>query len=220
MPPSPVRSPITLPGAYAGVVTDMDGLLVDTDATWVQAKVILFGRRGVTFHEDDQRAVFGAAEIESATYFAERFGAPDSEIPAIRDEYMDIVHQLFEEPVLIKPGAVELIERLAGRAPLGLASNTRRSLADEILANTPFADHFDAITTGDEVTNAKPAPDVYLLACERLGIKPADAVALEDSPLGVAAAKSAGMDCIGVPSHPDEPLPEADVVVESLAELL
>jgi putative hydrolase of the HAD superfamily len=90
---------------------------------------------------------------------------------------------------------------------------------DEVLAGTPFADRFDAITAGDEAT-PKPAPDIYLLSCERLGVDPAEAVALEDSPLGVAAAKAAGMTCIGVPSNRDEPLREADYVVATLSELL
>ena len=210
---------LTLPGPYHAVVCDMDGLLVKTDPTWVRAKVILFERHGVQFRPADQTAVFGAAEIYSATYFTRRFGLPESEIPAIRHEYMDIVHELFLEPVAVNPGATELIERLAGNVPVGLASNTRRSLVDEVLANTPFGHRFDAITTGDEV-EPKPAPDVYLLACERLGVDPRTAVALEDSPFGVQAAKAAGMDCIGVPSDPDEPLDVADHVVRSLMELL
>lgn len=210
---------LTLPGPWKAVVFDMDGLLVHTEPTWVQAKVLLFGNYDVVFHEADQRAVHGAAEIESATYFTRRLGLPETEIPRIQGEYMDIVHQLFEEPVEVNPGAIELVERLTGSVPLGLASNTRRSLVDEVLAGTPLRDRFDAIATGDEV-EPKPAPDVYLLACQRLGIDAADAVALEDSPLGVAAAKAAGLACIGVPSYPDEPLPEADHRVASLMELL
>jgi HAD superfamily hydrolase (TIGR01509 family) len=214
-----VPARLTLPGPFKAVVSDMDGLLVKTDPTWVQAKVMLFGRYGVSFHEDDQRAVFGASEIHAATYFTMRLGLPQSEIPRIRDEYMTIVHRLFEDPIEINPGAAELVAHLAGRVPLGLASNTRRSLVDEVLANTPFAADFDAVATGDEV-EPKPAPDVYQLACRRLGVDPADAVALEDSPLGVTAAKAAGLTCIGVPSNPSEPLPTADFVVASLTELL
>ena len=80
-------------------------------------------------------------------------------------------------------------------------------------------DLFDAITTADEA-EPKPAPDLYLLSCERLSVDPAQAVALEDSLFGVRAAKAAGMTCIGVPSHPDEPLAPADHVIGSLTELL
>lgn len=214
-----LRPPLTLPGPWQAVVFDMDGLLVRTDPTWVRAKSILFERHGISFHPSDQRAVFGAAEVQSATYFTHRLGLPATEIENIRSQYMDIVHELFLEPVEVNPGAAELIEALAGTVPLGLASNTRRSLVDEILAGTPFARRFDAIATGDEV-DPKPAPDVYLLTCARLRVRPGAAVALEDSPLGVAAAKAAGMACIGVPSDRDHPLVEADHRVESLTELL
>jgi HAD superfamily hydrolase (TIGR01509 family) len=214
-----LRPSLALPGPWRAVVCDMDGLLVRTDPTWVRAKVILFERHGVEFHDSDQRAVFGAAEIHSATYFTRRFGLPESEIPAVRREYMDIVHELFREPVEINQGAGELLERLSGRVPLGLASNTRRTLVDEVLGNTPFGHLFDAITTGDE-TDPKPAPGVYLLACERLGVHPSEAVALEDSPVGVQAAKAAGMSCIGIPSNLQEPLTEADYQLDSLTRLL
>lgn len=219
MPPIASRPSLTLPGPYRAVVCDMDGLLIRTDPIWVQAKVALFERHGVEFHPTDHTAVFGAAEVHSATYFTERFGLPETEVQRVRREYMDIVHELFLQPVEVNPGATELIERLAGSVPLGLASNSRRTLVDEALSSTPFGHRFDAIATGDEA-RPKPAPDVYLLACERLGVDPGSAVALEDSPFGVEAAKAAGMDCIGVPSDPSEPLHLADHVVGSLTELL
>jgi HAD superfamily hydrolase (TIGR01509 family) len=210
---------LTLPGPYRAVVCDMDGLLVKTDPKWVRAKVVLFERHGVEFQPADHTAVFGAAEAYSATYFTQRFGLPETEVERIRREYMDIVHELFLEPVEVNPGATKLIERLSGDVPLGLASNSRRTLVDGVLSNTPFGHRFDAIATGDEV-EPKPAPDVYLLACERLDVDPGSAVALEDSPFGVEAAKAAGMACIGVPSDPAEPLRQADHVVGSLTELL
>jgi beta-phosphoglucomutase-like phosphatase (HAD superfamily) len=91
--------------------------------------------------------------------------------------------------------------------------------ADISLEETGLAGSFDSETTGDEVTRGKPAPDLFLMAAERLGIEPADAVVLEDSPLGVEAAKAAGMRVIAVLGHPGRevvfPVPP-DVVVESL----
>jgi HAD superfamily hydrolase (TIGR01509 family) len=197
----------------------MDGLLLDTVPLWMEAKHTVFGRRGLEFRAEDQRQVHGAHEDRVAAYFAQRFGAPEDEIPAIRDEYMAEVERLFERPVEMNPGAAELVGHLTGRIPLALASNSKRALVDRALSQTPFADRFDAVATGDEVT-PKPAADVYLLACTRLGIDPAGAVALEDSPLGVQAAKAAGMTCIAVPNDPTESMDHADHVVESLADLL
>jgi HAD superfamily hydrolase (TIGR01509 family) len=140
-------------------------------------------------------------------------------VPALRDEYIDIVGGLFEQGVEVTPGSVELLTSLTGRVPLGVASNSRRSLIDLALAAFPPEVRFDAIVSGEEA-RSKPAPDLYLLACHRLGVAPSMAVALEDSPTGVRAAQAAGLTCIGVPSDPRHPLLEADHVVASLSELL
>jgi HAD superfamily hydrolase (TIGR01509 family) len=82
------------------------------------------------------------------------------------------------------------------------------------------ADAFDAIVTSDDVAHPKPAPDLYLLACERLGVDPTDALALEDSPSGIAAAKAAGLTCIAVPQYAETDVSAADRVIDSLEELL
>ena len=76
---------------------------------------------------------------------------------------------------------------------LGLASNSPRFLVDDALAAAGLSDAFDTIVTSDDVEHAKPAPDIYLVACERLAVEPSEAVALEDSASGVAAAKAAGL---------------------------
>lgn len=217
--PTTVRPAVQLPGPYAAVVFDMDGLLVHTERQWLQAKTVLFERYGKQLTDADRQAVFGAAELRSVTYFAGRFGLPDDRIEALRQEYGAIIVELIEGGVEVTPGAAELIERLSGEVPLALASNTRRSLVDTVLDQTPFGDRFVAVCTGDETT-PKPAPDIYLLAAERLGVDAVDAIALEDSPTGVRAAKGAGMACIGVPSDPTEPLSDADYVIDSLTDLL
>jgi len=219
MSPRPASLAPRLPGRYAAVVADMDGLLVHTERQWLQAKVILFGRYGVKLTEADRAAVFGAADSDTAAYFAERFGMSAEQVPDLREEYLAIIADLFAGGVEVTPGAAELIDRMAGVVPLALASNTRRSLVELVLGSTPFGHRFDVIVTGDEAA-PKPAPDLYLLACARLGVEPAAAVALEDSPTGVAAAKAAGLTCIGVPSDPDTPLHQADIVIGSLAGLL
>jgi len=123
------------------------------------------------------------------------------------------------EQVESRPGAVELVERLRGRTRLGLASNSPRHLVDSALSTARITDAFDAIVTSDDAA-FKPAPDIYLLACERLGVSPEEALALEDSASGVAAAKAAGLTCIAVPQFAEIDVSAADRIIDSLEELL
>lgn len=210
---------IPLPGRFRAVVLDLDGLLVQTERLWSSAKVRLFARYGAEFRREDHLAVFGTSEEHTAHVFRRRLGLPEGSEEDLRREYTDIAAALFLEGVPVSPGAHELVATLRGRVPLGLASNTRAALVRRILAGAGMSDTFDVVVTGDEAL-PKPAPDLYLLACHRLGVGPADSVALEDSPTGVTAAKAAGLTVIGVPSAEEVPLPEADLVVGSLLDLL
>ena len=100
--------------------------------------------------------------------------------------------------------------------PIGVASNSPRGFVEAVLVGGGFdPDDFDASVSGDELENPKPAPDAYLEICARLGVESAAAVALEDSPLGVASARAAGLFVIGVPSLPEIEL-DADLVAPSL----
>jgi HAD superfamily hydrolase (TIGR01509 family) len=208
-----------LPGRFRAVVFDLDGLLVETETIWMEAKVRLFRAHGVEFSVDDHRAVFGTSEEFTAHTFLRRFGLGADQMQALIDEYLGTATTIFATGVETRPGATEIIAGLRGRAPLGLASNTRRALVDLILERAGLTGCFDAIATGDEA-QPKPAPDLYTLACARLGVAPVDAVAIEDSPTGVRAATAAGMTCIAVPSDSGVDLAEADLVVPSLLDLL
>jgi len=132
------------------------------------------------------------------------------------------MHDRVREQVHARPGAVELIAGLRDLegVRLGLASNSPRFLVTDALATAALADAFDAIVTSDDVEHGKPAPDIYLLACQRLGVDPSDAVALEDSASGVTAAKAAGLACIAVPMFAETDVSAADRVIGSLEELL
>jgi HAD superfamily hydrolase (TIGR01509 family) len=179
----------------------------------------MYQRHDAVYGHADHLAVYGSSDEFAARYFARCFGLGAEHEEAIRIEYLELVAALLEEGVPTRPGAHELIGALRGLVPLGLATNTRRPLVDVILRRSGLAGAFDQETTGDE-GRPKPEPDIYLLVCERLGVAPENAVALEDSPFGVQAAKAAGMTCIGVPSEPTADLARADRIVASLHELL
>jgi len=213
---------VPLTGRYRAVIFDMDGLLLDTETLWHEAEVELFRRHGGEFTWDDKMAVIGTSYEHTSVYFADRLGLPRERGAELVSEMLELMHGLVRRSVDARPGAVELVERLTALegVGLGLASNSPRYLVDDALATAGLSGAFEVIVTSDDVAHAKPAPDIYLLACERLGVHPADAIALEDSASGVAAAKSAGLTVIGVPQFAETDVSAADRVVDSLEDLL
>jgi len=208
------------PHRYRAVVFDMDGLLLDTEVVWQTAEERLFAAHGAVFTREDKMAVIGTSFDLTARYFAERLGQPPDRGPALVEEMVLSMYEALQVDVAGRPGALELVARLRGRLPLALASNSPRRLVDAALATARLTDAFDVIVTSDDVALSKPAPDIYLLVCQRLGIEPQHVLALEDSSAGVAAAKAAGLACIAVPQFAETDVAAADRVIDSLEELI
>jgi len=208
------------PHRYGAVIFDMDGLLLDTEVVWQEAEDALFAAHGQVFSHEDKLAVIGTDFGFTARYIAQRLRLPPERGPALVDEMIDAMHEALQREVAGRPGAYELVARLRGRVPLALASNSPRRLVDAALATAGLADAFDVIVTSDDVRLSKPAPDIYLLACERLGVPPWQVLALEDSAAGVAAAKAAGLACIAVPQFAETDVAAADRIIDSLEELI
>ena len=212
---------MSLGARYRAVVFDLDGLLLETEDLWHASESELFRRHGVEFTRDDQLALIGTGAEVSSRYYAERLGLPVERGPELFEEMIGLMHEQVRRQVDARPGARELVHELRRLGvPLALASNSPRYLVDDALATAGLAGVFDVIVTADDVERPKPAPDIYRLACERLGVPASEAVALEDSGSGVAAAKAAGLDCIAVPMFAETDVAAADQVVDSLERLL
>ena len=191
----------------AALLIDMDGTIVDTEPYWMASEHALVAEFGGTWGPDDARSIVGFDLLDAAVELRTR-GGVDLEPPAIVDRLLDSVIARCATELPWRPGASALLTeaRNAGVACVLVTMSWRR-LADAVLAESP-AGAFVGSVTGDEVANGKPAPDPYLAAAELVGADPADCLAIEDSPTGVASAIAAGCRTVAVPHVVDvEPRP-------------
>jgi mannitol-1-/sugar-/sorbitol-6-/2-deoxyglucose-6-phosphatase len=178
---------------------DMDGLLVDSEPLWFQVEREFARARGGDWTEAQAAACVGRGLANTLRVMGESFAFAtnaERDVAEIIDAFIARAGEL-----RLKPGAAELVAEAHGRIPIALASSSHRRLVDAILARFSLAARFGAVVSGDAVAHPKPAPDIFLLAAERLGVAPACCVVLEDSRAGVEAARAAGMRVIAVPEH-------------------
>jgi HAD superfamily hydrolase (TIGR01509 family) len=206
----------------AAVVFDLDGLLLDSEHLWDEAREALARERGGRWHDQAQRDMMGMSSPEWSRYMHERIGLDESP-EEISAEVVGRMEALYHEQLPLLPGAREAVERLAARWPLGLASSSNRPLINLALELSGLAKLFRATVSSEEVARGKPAPDVYLETARRLEVDPTRMAAIEDSHNGIRAAAAAGMNVVAIPNKrfpPDEEaVAEADVVLDSLDEL-
>lgn len=185
----------------AAVVFDCDGLLVDSASCWRQAYERVLGR------QLDERML---ADLNGASV-----AVAAAALGVTADALNTALHEAFATgPLQERPGARALLSRLDGRLPVAVASNAPHDLVALALRKIRLDAYLPVIISADGGPG-KPAPDVYLDACAHLGVAPHRAVALEDSPVGAAAAQAAGLRLIYVPSAEPGPV-SADVAADRL----
>ena len=206
----------------AAVVFDLDGVLIDSETAWNDARRGLVQESGGTWRDDAQRAMMGMSSVEWSRYMRDELGVPMS-AEAISAEVAGRLERLYRERLPLLPGAREAVVSLASRWPLAIASSANRPIIELALGLALLADCFQAAVSSEEVAHGKPAPDVYLEAARRISRKPDSCAAVEDSANGLRAAAAAGMRVIAIPNRAfppgDEALAHADVVLGSITAL-
>jgi HAD superfamily hydrolase (TIGR01509 family) len=204
------------------VVFDLDGVLIDSEHVWDEARRDLAREHGRPWPETATRDMMGMSSHEWSRYMHDVVGVPDPP-EQISREVVRRLEELYRRELPLVDGAVEAVQGLAGRWPLGLASSSNRELIDLVLELSGLAGHFRATVSSEEVRRGKPEPDVYLEAARRLDVSPQRCAAVEDSDAGIRSARAAGMRVLAIPNprYPprDEALDLADLVLRSLAEL-
>jgi HAD superfamily hydrolase (TIGR01509 family) len=186
--------------SLAAVVFDMDGLLLDSER--VSQDVLLKAAEilGAPVTSETALNMVGRNAASCHLYLTELFG--DEKAVTV---FLEKAHELYEAEfesgrIPLKPGVVNLLDTLDElKIPRAIATSTKRHIAIRKLTKVDVVTRFDFIVGGDEVVHGKPAPDIYLKACEFLGAEPAHCIACEDSAYGIQAAFTAGLRAILVP---------------------
>jgi len=205
-------------------IFDMDGVIVDSEPIHSQTKLATFQHYGLRFDASElvhymgrtSRALFGdvvrrakRTDLDVGTMIAYKHAL-----------YLDLLRH--DEAVQPVAGTREIFRALAAaHIPAALASSAGRVVIDAVLEKFGLAGYFQSVLSGADLPAGKPDPAVYLLSAEKLRVRPADCVVLEDAASGVAAAKAAGMFCIAYrnPHSGAQDLSRADMVVDNIGKI-
>jgi len=202
------------------ILWDMDGVIADSNPFHFAAWQEVFDRRGINFIKDDFTKLFGTRNDFIIRNILE--GEPrEEDVETIAKEKETNFRGKIKGNVKPLPGAIKLLGTIKkGTFKQALVSSAPEENINLIIGELNLEGFFDSVVHGREVTESKPSPQIFLLAAEKLKAEPADCIVIEDSPLGVKAAKAAGMRCLAVTNtHPEQELKEADKVVHSLEDV-
>jgi len=205
---------------YKGIIFDLDGTLVDSEPLHMEAWLQVLATYDLHFDHDWFEQWIGKSDrfLAEAVVRDHQLRVP---VRSLQQTKGATYHQMAAERASFFPKVEEYMVQLKEILKLGIATNSSAADTRAVFSRLPLPDYVLTIVTADDVPMLKPAPDMYQLAAERIGLDVGEGVAIEDSPAGVQSAKSAGLFTLAVPqSQPAEKLQHADRVFERTADAI
>ena len=203
------------------VIFDMDGLLIDSEPKWDQARADMAKRLDKSWGKEDHAAVMGVSTEEWATYMRDTWDLEMS-LEEIVEEIVGRMREYYHAQIPFRKNAVEAVDLAAEHYRTALASGSERSLINIVTTSQELEGKFEVVLSADQVECGKPHPDVYLETAKRLDVAPEYCLCLEDSKNGMLAGLNAGFKVIGIPNKDfpvdQEVLDRVDAVLASLDE--
>lgn len=204
-----------------GILFDMDGVLLDSEELTSEAAVSYFADKGVEVKTEDFIPFYGLGEARYFGGVAEKYGIP-FDVEVEKYKVYDLFAEMAKGKMKPMPGVKEFIEDVKKRKLLtAVATSASRYKMKINLSLIGFSEaDFDTIVTGEDITDNKPHPEIFLKAAANLGLKPLECLVIEDAPGGVEAAKRAGCKCLAVmSSFSESELDKADWIIKDLTAL-
>lgn len=182
------------------VIFDMDGLMINSERVTFEGYQLVMRKLGLSISEDFYKQLLGKTLPTAYQIFYNEYGDDFPMEQVLNDVHQYMADLFDQEGVPLKKGLLELLIYLKeNNYKTIVATSSTRKRVDYILGLADIIKYFDDSICGDEVTHGKPHPEVFLRACEKLGVNPSDAIVLEDSEAGIQAAYSGNIDVICIP---------------------
>lgn len=205
-----------------GVIFDNDGVIVDSEPLHHLAEKKTMAPYNIDITKEEYKNYVGVGTRKMFTDWIHKYHLPFKPEDLIPQHEQNLI-EIFKELVVPTPGVIDFIKYLHQKKYLlAVASSSYRNLVQIGIMKHNLMQYFQTIITGDDVKRVKPEPDIFLLAAKRLEIPPAECLVIEDSSVGVQAAKAAGMICAGYQNvnSGDQDLSKADIIFQNFHELM
>ena len=190
------------------VIFDMDGLMIDSEIVTYEGYAISLNKRGYKDSKDFYKTTLGTRPKMTCEMYKKYYGDDIPFYDILEEVHVYMEKRFDEEGIPLKKGIRELLSYLKDHGYKTIvATSSHKARVMKIFDKANLHSYFDDYICGDEVTNGKPDPEIFLKACEKLNVDVKDVVVLEDSEMGIQASYSAGIDVICVPDmkYPDDP---------------
>ncbi len=203
------------------VIFDMDGVMINSEPLWEKTERILLAKRNIDYSPEYRDMIVGLNQKDSGKLLKDTFSLEES-VDEIISERVDILTAIYEKELELVSALSPLLEALRqSRYMLAVASSSPLRVINFVLDMFSLHGYFDAVVSGECTENGKPHPDIYLHTAEKLGVRPSECVAIEDSINGVRSAMDAGMYCIAIPDKrlSRDAFDRAHLILETMEEL-
>jgi HAD superfamily hydrolase (TIGR01509 family) len=219
---------LTLPDGYisfmiTAIIFDMDGVLVDSEPFHMQIERRQFELNGLSVPEQEHLSFMGTASELMWRKIREKYHTALTEQELLEQNRAESIRFFSElEHIPVMAGLPELLEKLRSKNyPMAVASSSFPEVIELLLRKSNLRNYFQVVVSGEEAGKSKPAPDIFLLAAQKLGVSSGQCLVVEDSRNGIKAARSAGMFCVayqGGSANPEQHQ-EADAAISSYSQL-